>query len=89
MLPVISYGCETWSLTLREENKGIWEQNPENNRTLQEGTARLRMLHLRKIFPSSKSREDVTVHVTCMEEKKNRYSSDRGKFETKKYSWKT
>jgi hypothetical protein len=28
-LPVILYGCETWSLTLREE--GVWEQGAEEN----------------------------------------------------------
>jgi hypothetical protein len=27
-LPVVLYGCETWSLTLREEHRfeGVWEQ---------------------------------------------------------------
>jgi hypothetical protein len=34
MLPVGLYGCETWSLTLREESRlrVILKQNPEENR---------------------------------------------------------
>jgi hypothetical protein len=31
LLPVL-YGCETWSLTLREEHiVGVWEQGAEEN----------------------------------------------------------
>jgi hypothetical protein len=30
ILPVVLYGCETWSLTLREEKtEGVWEQGAE------------------------------------------------------------
>jgi hypothetical protein len=29
-LPVVLYGCETWSLALREETEGIWEQISED-----------------------------------------------------------
>ena len=39
ILPVVLYGCETWSLTLREEfkAKGIWKHDPEANIWAQEG----------------------------------------------------
>jgi hypothetical protein len=38
ILPVVLYGCETWSLTLRKEHKteGVSEQGAENIQT-QEG----------------------------------------------------
>jgi hypothetical protein len=33
ILPVVLYGCEKWSLTLREETEteGDWEQGAEEN----------------------------------------------------------
>ena len=39
VLPVVLYGCETWSLTLRKgiHAKGIWKQDPEANIWAQEG----------------------------------------------------
>jgi hypothetical protein len=30
ILPVVLYGCETWSLTLKEE-QGFWEQGVEED----------------------------------------------------------
>jgi hypothetical protein len=38
-LPVVLYGCETWSLTLREEHRlrGFSEQSVEDILTLKEG----------------------------------------------------
>ena len=39
ILPVVLFGCEAWSLTLREERRlrGIWKQDPEANIWAQEG----------------------------------------------------
>jgi hypothetical protein len=38
ILPVVLYGCETWSLTLREEHRqSIWEQGAEENIWTKEG----------------------------------------------------
>jgi hypothetical protein len=32
VLPVVLYGCKTWSWTLREEHRqGVWEQGAEEN----------------------------------------------------------
>jgi hypothetical protein len=32
ILPVILYGCETWSLPVSEEHtEGVWEQGAEEN----------------------------------------------------------
>jgi hypothetical protein len=38
ILPVVLYGCETWSLTVREEHKldGVWEQGAEENIWIEE-----------------------------------------------------
>jgi hypothetical protein len=38
ILPVVLYGCETWSLTLREEHRqGVWEQGAEEDIWTEEG----------------------------------------------------
>ena len=34
-IPIVLYGCETWSLTLREER--IWKYDPEANTWAQDG----------------------------------------------------
>jgi hypothetical protein len=37
ILSVVLYGCETWSLTLREEHgQGVWEQGAEENILIEE-----------------------------------------------------
>jgi hypothetical protein len=38
ILPVVLYGCETWSLTVRVEHKlSVWEQGVEENIWAKEG----------------------------------------------------
>jgi hypothetical protein len=46
MLPVVLYGCETWSLTLREkQTEGVWEQGAEEDIWTEEVTGEWRKLH--------------------------------------------
>jgi PAS domain-containing protein len=97
-LPVVLYGCETWSLTLREgHGRGVFE-----NRVLRrifgpkrdEVTGGLKKLHneeLRDLYSSLsiirmiKSRRMRWVgHVARMEEKRNAYRLFVGKPEGKK-----
>jgi hypothetical protein len=40
ILPVVLYGCETWSLTLKE---GVWEQGSEENTLVEPKRAELTM----------------------------------------------
>jgi hypothetical protein len=39
ILPSVLYGCETWSLTLREEHRagGVWKQGAEEDIRPEEG----------------------------------------------------
>jgi hypothetical protein len=38
IFPVVLYRCETWSLTLREEQtEGVWEQGAEEDIWTEEG----------------------------------------------------
>jgi hypothetical protein len=38
-LPMVLYGCETWSLSLKKEHRlrGVWEQDAEKNICTEEG----------------------------------------------------
>jgi hypothetical protein len=48
ILPAVLYECETWSVTLREEQtEGVWEQGAEENIWIEEGWSDRRLGKLR------------------------------------------
>jgi hypothetical protein len=93
ILPVALYGCESWSLTLREESRlRIFE-----NRVLRrifgpktdEVTGEWRRLHNKELYALNSSRNIIRViksrrlrwagHVVCMGERRGAYRSLVGK----------
>jgi hypothetical protein len=98
ILPVVLYGCETWSLMLREEHRlGVFE-----NRVLRrifgpkrdEVTGEWRKLHseeLHILYSSPNSMRQIksrrmrwTGHVACMREERSVYKVLVGKPEGKR-----
>ena len=98
ILPVVLYGCETWSLTLREECRLRVFENRVLRRIFgpkrDEVTGEWRQLHnkgLNDLYSSPnivrviKSRRmRWTGHVACMEERRGIYRVLLGKLEGKK-----
>jgi hypothetical protein len=98
ILPMVLYGCETWSLTLREEHRlGVFENRvlrrifgPEREEVTGE-LRKLRNEELHELYSSPsiirimKSRRMRWVgHITRMGEKKNMYRLLVGKPKGKK-----
>jgi hypothetical protein len=51
ILPVILYGCETWSLTLREEHRlGVFENSAEENIWIEERSSDERLKKFMRNF---------------------------------------
>ena len=101
ILSVVLYGCETWSLTLREEqrlrvfeNRVVWKIFGPKREEL---TKELRKLHneelndlycspnIVQVIKSRKMR--WTGHVACMGERRGVYRVLVGKSEGKKQLW--
>jgi hypothetical protein len=101
LLPVVLYGCETWSVTLREEHRLRAFENRVLRRIFgtkrEEATGEWRKLHsgeLHNVYPSTdiirqiKSRRMRWAgHVACMGEGRNVYRVLGGKPEGKT-TWK-
>jgi hypothetical protein len=95
LLPVVLYGCETWSLTLREEHRleGVWEQGVEENIWTEErwsdGKLHNEELHNFHSSPSKirmikSGRMRLAGHVAQMGERRNTYRILVGKPEGKR-----
>jgi hypothetical protein len=92
-LPVVLYGCETWSLTLREESKLQVYENRELRRISgtkrDEVTAECRKLQNEKLNDLYSSPNTVRViksrikrwagHVACMGKRRGAYRDMVGK----------
>jgi hypothetical protein len=102
ILPVVLYGCETWSLTLREEHRLKVFENMVRRRIFgskrDEVTGEWKKLHSEElhslylspnIIRQIKSRRVRWVrHVACMGEKRKIYKVLMGKREGRKgYEW--
>jgi hypothetical protein len=102
ILPVVLYGCGTWSLTLRKENRLRVFENRVLRRIfgpkMDEVTGEWRKLHseeLHILYSSPDIRQIKSRrmrwagHVTRMEEEKNVYQGFDGKTKRKETIWKT
>jgi hypothetical protein len=96
ILPVILYGCETWSLTLKEEhglleNKVLrWMFRPKRDR-VKGGWRKLHNEELRDLYSSSSIIRIIKLrrmrwagHIARMREKTNTYRLLVGKLEGKR-----
>jgi hypothetical protein len=90
ILPVVLYGCETWSLTLREEHRlEVFENREERTEKRNEVTGEWRKLHKEVLHDLHSSPSIIraikarrmrwTGHVARMGMKRNAYRSLVGK----------
>jgi hypothetical protein len=93
ILPVVLYGCETWSLTLREEHR-LWVLRRIFGPKRDEVTGELRKLHNKELHDLCSSPSIIriikprrmrwAVHIARMGEKRNAYRLLVGKPESKR-----
>jgi hypothetical protein len=98
ILPVVLYGCETWSLTLREEHRLTVSENRVLRRIFgpkrDEVTGEWRKLHSDKLHILYSSRNIIRQiksrrmrwagHVACMGQERKLYKVLVGKLERKR-----
>jgi hypothetical protein len=86
ILPVVLYGCETWSLTLREEHRLRVLRRIFGQRGMKLHNEELHVLYFSpNIIRQTKSRRMRWMgHVACMGEERNLYRVLMGKREGKK-----